>query len=60
MAARRSDEPSSFTLIDSTVYPDTKYKEEVFWSPKKGLDDATEYQLLAKLDEERRRHTYLV
>ncbi|VDN21719.1 unnamed protein product [Gongylonema pulchrum] len=55
MAARRSDEPSSFTLIDSTVYPDTKYKEEVLWSPKKGFDDATEYQLLAKLDEERRR-----
>ncbi|MCP9266228.1 Major antigen [Dirofilaria immitis] len=54
MASRRSDEPSSFTLIDSTVYPDAKYKDETLWSPKRGLDDA-EYQLLAKLDEERRR-----
>ncbi|VDP16328.1 unnamed protein product [Onchocerca flexuosa] len=54
IAPRRSDEPSSFTLIDTTVYPDGKYKDETLWSPKKGLDD-TEYHLLAKLDEERRR-----
>lgn len=55
MAARRTEEPSSFTLIDSSVYPDTKYKEDVLWSPKKGYDEASEYQLLSKLEEERRR-----
>ncbi|VDM99286.1 unnamed protein product [Thelazia callipaeda] len=56
IATRRSDEPLPFTFIDSSIYAtDIKYKDEMIWSPKKGLDDAAEYQLLNKLDEERRK-----
>lgn len=53
IATRRTDEPATFTFIDSTLYSDGKYNETL-WSPKKGLDD--EYHLIAKLDEEHRKY----
>uniref|UniRef100_A0A183VFU6 Phosphatidylinositol 4-kinase type 2 n=1 Tax=Toxocara canis TaxID=6265 RepID=A0A183VFU6_TOXCA len=52
-ARRTTQKPSSFTVIDSTVFPDSKYKDDMLWSPKKKYTD--DYEMLARFEDERRR-----
>ncbi|VDM43445.1 unnamed protein product [Toxocara canis] len=54
LARRTTQEPSSFTIIDSTVFPDSKYKDDMLWSPKKKYTD--DYEMLARFEDERRRN----
>lgn len=48
------DQTTTFTIIDSTVFPDNKYKDDSLWTGKK-YDEPSDYQLLMRLDDERRK-----
>lgn len=57
MAAVRpmsGDQTTTFTIIDSTVFPYNKYKDDSLWTGKK-YDEPSDYQLLMRLDDERRK-----
>uniref|UniRef100_A0A0N5AFE4 CEP209_CC5 domain-containing protein n=1 Tax=Syphacia muris TaxID=451379 RepID=A0A0N5AFE4_9BILA len=54
MRDKRTDE-TSFTLLDPTMFPDVK-KEEPYWTQN---IESTDYQYMARIDEERRRQLFI-